>query len=303
MKLLFKVPRLEFTDINTNLYTEKNIRLLVARLDKLHPVVSGNKLFKLHFFLEEALQTIHKTILTFGGAYSNHLCATAYACKMAGIKSIGLVRGERPAVLSHTLKECIAYGMKLEFLSRADYDIKEQAGFINNLYGKYGECLIIPEGAYHPLGAKGASLIMDGLTELKPTHVCTAIGTATTLAGLLQNRHNKEMLIAVPVLKNMTDIEQRISFLNGTAIVNDLVLFDEYHFGGYAKKTQQLIGFMNHLYEKNNLPTDFVYTAKMMYGVLDKIKQDYFADGSIIICLHTGGLQGNASLPVGTLVF
>ena len=303
MKMLFEVPALEFTDINTSLYTGKNIQLVVARLDKLHPIISGNKLFKLHFFLEQALASTHKTILTFGGAWSNHLVATAYACKQVRLQCIGLVRGERPAVLSGTLKACELYGMELKFVSRNDYSNKETAHFQHELFSTFGECLVVPEGGYHPLGAKGASLIMDELNGLNATHICTATGTATTLAGLLQNRPHNETVIGIPVLKNMTDIYQRISFLNGQENIHDLVLFDEYHFGGYAKYTASLIHFMNEIYKENQLPTDFVYTAKVMYAIVDKIRAGYFADGSRIVCLHTGGLQGNASLPEGTLVF
>ncbi|MEO7523278.1 MAG: pyridoxal-phosphate dependent enzyme [Ferruginibacter sp.] len=303
MEMLFKAPGLEFTDINTIPYTAKNIKLIVARLDMVHPVISGNKLFKLHYFLEEAVQSSHKTILTFGGAYSNHLAATAFACKLAGLKSIGVVRGERPGELSPTLIACANDGMLVKFVSRNVYAQKDQLQFQNELKSEFGDCLIIPEGGYHPIGAKGASLIMDKLHFLNATHICLAAGTATTLAGLVQNRQNEEIIVAVPVLKNMNDIEQRISFLTTNAKASKLVIFNDYHFGGYAKCTSALIGFMNELYEQNNLPTDFVYTAKMMYAIIDKIKTGYFEDGSFIVCLHTGGLQGNASLPAGTLVF
>lgn len=303
MKLLFEVPGLEFTSINTNLYTSKNIRLLVARLDRIHPVVSGNKLFKLHFFLEKASQTAHKTILTFGGAWSNHLLATAYACKLSGLNCIGLVRGDATGTLSYTLKEAASYGMKLKFIERTQYKEKDSDIFQKQIIDGFGDCIVIPEGGYHPLGAKGASLIMDRVRFERPTHICTAIGTATTFAGLIANRICNENIIGVPVLKNMHDIEERIVFLNKNNDPSAFTLFDEYHFGGYAKKTEELLHFMNSLYEQHHLPTDFVYTAKMMYAVTDKIKQDYFDDGSTIICLHTGGLQGNSSLPAGTLVF
>ncbi len=301
--MLFEVPKLEFTEIDTAPLTSKKLRLLVARLDKIHPVISGNKLFKLHYFLEKALQLGYKNILTFGGAWSNHLVATAYSCQLLGLNSIGIVRGEITDPLSHTLKECESYGMGLRFISRNDYKKKEQIHLQKELYDIPEHCFVIPEGGYDPIGANGASLIMDLLTEPAATHICTATGTATTLAGLMQNRSNNEMIIAIPVLKNMTDIAERISFLNQRNSTEGLAIFDEYHFGGYAKKTNKLIDFMNELYAKYTLPTDFVYTAKMMYAVTDKIKQGYFAGGSTIICLHTGGLQGNASLSTGTLVF
>ena len=303
MKMLFSTLPLEFSAIDTSFYTTRNITLLVARLDRIHPVVSGNKLYKLHYFMEDALASGYQKVVTFGGAYSNHLVATAYACKVSGLQSVGIVRGERPALLSHTLMACESYGMQLQFISREAYKQKEHNNFKNEMRTTDSRDILIPEGGYHPHGAKGAALIMDQLNDVHATHVCTAIGTATTIAGLLKNRKNNETVIGVPVLKNMTGIPERISFLNNEQISNDVTLFDDYHFGGYAKKTTELINFMNAFYQQHNLPTDFVYTAKMMYAVIDKIKSGYFPEGSIIVCLHTGGLQGNASFPPGTLVF
>ncbi len=301
--MLFDTHKVEFTDINTTLYTSRKIRLRVARLDKIHEVISGNKLYKLHFFLDLACQSVHRTILSFGGAWSNHLLATSYACKMTGLKSIGIVRGELPGNLSATLKGCMANGMQLEFVSREVYRNRETVLPDSILKDQFGECLIVPEGGFHSLGAKGASLIMDDLSSLSATHICTAVGTATTLAGLLQNCPNHETIIAVPVLKNMTDLQERISWLNKKTESNEPVIFDGYHFGGYAKKTKTLVAFMNEFYETQHLPTDFIYTGKMMYAVIDKIRSGYFPENSNIICLHTGGLQGNVSLPAGTLVF
>ena len=301
--MLFEEPDLEFNVLNDSLFTEKKVSVIMARLDKIHPIVSGNKLFKLHYFLEESIRHNQKTILSFGGAYSNHLVATAYACKLAGIACIGIVRAERPATVSHTLKLCETYGMQLHFISREAYYSKDSLPFIEQLTNQFGEFTLIPEGGYHPLGAAGAALIMDRISGAKATHVCTAVGTATTLAGLLKNRINNETVIAVPVIKNMNDIAERLLYLGNTKELNNPVIFDNYHFGGYAKRTTGLISFMNDFFLKHAVPTDFVYTAKMMYAVIDKINAGYFAEGSTVICLHTGGLQGNASLPPGTLVF
>ncbi len=303
MKLLFEEVPLEITELNNISFTERKIRLSVARLDRIHPVISGNKIFKLHYFLEQALQSPHKTILTFGGAYSNHLAATSFSCQLLGLKSIGIVRGERPPLLSPTLEQCEANGMQLEFISRADYKNKERSFLMEELYNEYGDCLVVAEGGYHPLGAKGASLIMDRIQPFGATHICTAVGTATTLAGLLLNSRNNETIIGIPVLKQLNGINERISFLGGSEKIKHLNIFDEYHFGGYAKKNNQLIEFMNDIYTRYQLPTDFVYTGKMLYAVFDKILQGFFREGSHIICLHTGGLQGNDSLPRGTLVF
>ncbi len=289
--------------LQNELFWQKNVSVSVLRLDKIHPVVSGNKLFKLHFFLQEALLSNHRTILTFGGAYSNHLSATAFACKAYGLKSIGIVRGEMPAHLSATLQHCIDNGMQLNFISRELYASKEQEYFISELKEKFGASIIIPEGGYHPLGAKGAALIWDLIKENNYTHVCTATGTATTVAGLLQGSGN-QTIISVPVLKGMTDIEDRINWLcDGNFKKEQLLIFDNYHFDGYAKKTPELINFMNNLWLQHHLPSDFIYTAKLFFAIWDKVENNYFNKESKILCLHTGGLQGNISLPKGTLLF
>jgi 1-aminocyclopropane-1-carboxylate deaminase/D-cysteine desulfhydrase-like pyridoxal-dependent ACC family enzyme len=253
--------------------------------------------------LQEAQQSNHKTILTFGGAYSNHLVATAFACQAYGLKSIGIVRGERPATISETLQHCYNYGMQLKFISRDEYDKKEEQYFINDLLTEFGASVIVPEGGYHPSGAKGAALIGELIKENNYSHICSATGTATTVAGLLLTKGDQK-IIGVPVLKGMTDIEERIRFLCSNNYKNKrLEIFNNYHFGGYAKKTPELIQFMNYLWQQHHLPTDFVYTAKLFFAVYDKIKNNHFAEGSNILCLHTGGLQGNNSLPSGTLLF
>ncbi|WP_462253759.1 1-aminocyclopropane-1-carboxylate deaminase/D-cysteine desulfhydrase [Ferruginibacter sp.] len=289
--------------LNDELFQQKKVSVSVLRLDKIHPVVSGNKLFKLHYFLQQAISSAHKTIVTFGGAYSNHLVATAFACQAPGLKSIGIVRGEKPAQLSATLQQCSNYGMQLKFISREAYSKKEEDDFLSALKNEYGECIIIPEGGYHALGAKGAALIYDLIKDNSYTHICTATGTATTLAGLLLNDSGKK-IISVPVLKGMNDTEKRINFLLGNNFKTDMLqIFNEYHFGGYAKKTEVLTEFMNCLWQQHQLPTDFVYTAKLFFAVFDKIKSNYFEEHSNILCLHTGGLQGNSSLPAGTLLF
>ena len=290
--------------LQDELFCSKNLTVDVVRLDMIHPIVSGNKLFKLHYFLQEALQSIHKTIITFGGAYSNHLVATAFACQAYGLKSIGIVRGEMPEQLSATLQHCTNYGMQLKFISRVDYAKKENAYFLNDLITEFGQAIIIPEGGYHPTGAKGAALIGELIKENNYSHICTASGTATTTAGLLLAASANQTIISVPVLKGMTDTEERLDFLcRNNYKKEQLEIFNNYHFGGYAKKTPELITFMNYLWQQHRLPTDFVYTAKLFFAIYDQIKNDYFTPESKILCLHTGGLQGNNSLPAGTLLF
>ena len=303
MKILFEENELTFDELTGTLFTEKKVSVSIARLDKIHPEVSGNKLFKLHYFLQQAIHQKNKPVLTFGGAYSNHLAAVSYACGMIGLRSIAMVRGERQVILSHTLKQCELNGMELNFISRAAYSGKDSLHFKEELKQQFGDCMIIPEGGYHPLGADGASLIMDKLVHRNATHTCTAIGTATTIAGLVKNNPGNTTIIGIPVLKDMHDLQDRISYLcEGTGFKNPEI-FDNFHFGGYAKKTKGLIHFMNDFFSEYGIPTDFVYTAKMMYAVMDKIRAGYFPEGSNIICLHTGGLQGNDSLEKSALLF
>ncbi len=302
-QMLFNILHTPVDILKAGAYTENKVQVSVLRLDKIHPAVSGNKIFKLHYFLKEAMASQYKSIITFGGAYSNHLAATAYACKITGIKCTGIVRGEQPKLLSHTLQFCMNNGMQLQFISRQQYAEKEDSSFIQTLKNNYGECTIIPEGGYGTEGANGAVLIHQLIKPEAYTHICTAAGTATTAAGILMGATN-ETVVCVPVLKGMEDIEQRISVCTNNCFnKNQLQVFDEYHFGGYAKKTPELISFMNELWRQHQLPTDFVYTAKMMYAITDKIKQGYFAPGSNVLCLHTGGLQGNLSLPKNSLTY
>jgi 1-aminocyclopropane-1-carboxylate deaminase len=296
--MYLSVSNVTIDKLNNKFLTEKGVELSLLRLDKIHEEVSGNKLFKLHYYVERCLQTTHKKILTFGGAYSNHLAATAFLCKEKDITCTGIVRGEQPKVLSHTLRRCQELGMQLNFISRKEYteDLNE-----TNIYKIHGICTIIPEGGYDKEGAKGASLIMDIVSKENFTHVCTCVGTATTLAGLIMNNIATKEIIAIPAIKNMTDIDERVKFLTNTNF--DFTIWGDYHFGGYAKYNDSLIQFMNDFYDEYKIPTDFVYTAKMMYGIIDKINSNYFERDSKILCLHTGGLQGNKSLKEGLLNF
>jgi 1-aminocyclopropane-1-carboxylate deaminase len=297
--LFLPTNTISFDKLESDFLSEKGVFVTVLRLDKIHEEVSGNKLYKLHYFLEACLQTTHKTMLTFGGAFSNHLIATAFLCKEKGIRSIGIVRGEEPTKLSHTLLRCKALGMHLHFISRNDYKNIDDTDSLKNTFGN---CVIVPEGGYGIDGARGAALIMDIIKKENASHICTCVGTATTLAGLLLNNSSAQ-IIAVPVIKNMIDIHERIQQLTGSTYEDNLVVFGDYHFGGYAKYNDELLQFMNNFYNDYNIPTDFVYTAKMMYAIFDKIENGYFKKGSKIICLHTGGLQGNKSLAKDNLIF
>jgi 1-aminocyclopropane-1-carboxylate deaminase/D-cysteine desulfhydrase-like pyridoxal-dependent ACC family enzyme len=294
--------------IKSDLFFEKEIEVIVARLDLIHPLISGNKIFKLHYFIEDAKRKNKKTIVTQGGAFSNHLVATANYCHSNGLKSIGLVRGELAEKASHTISACEEAKMDIFFVDRGAYPEINEHNFTayipNHLNDQLDQYYFIPEGGFDELGAAGASIIFEKISKATPpTHIITAIGTATTIAGLIKNCHTNIEIIGIPVLKGMKDIENRLAKLLPYQAYKSPALFYDYHFGGYAKNNHLLLDFMNEFYKEFHIPTDFVYTGKMMFGTIDLIKKNHFPPGSRIICLHTGGLQGNLSLPNNTLVF
>lgn len=272
----------------------------VLRLDLLHPVVSGNKWFKLKGHIGAAKDKT--TLLTFGGAYSNHLVATAAAASMNGLKSIGIVRGEAPQTLSHTLLAAKEYGMDLRFVSREDYRNKKIPGAVyeNNDADKIH---LINEGGYGPLGMQGAMDILLENDTSSYTHVIAAVGTGTTLAGLVSASLPHQKVIGIPVLKKAYSLQDEIQNLLPQAKHKGFELFWDYHFGGYAKYNDALFRFMNNFYKQTAIPTDFVYTGKAFFATLDLIGNKHFSPGSKILLVHTGGLQGNASLKKGELIF
>lgn len=266
--------------------TEKKCRAAVLRLDKIHPVLSGNKWFKLKYYLEDAAKVGAETLLTFGGAYSNHIIATACAAKAAGFSAIGVIRGERPQPLSPTLKAAKSYGMELIYISRSAFKMKEQAEEVQERIRTLTNYYLIPEGGSGELGIKGCREILPMADNYDTySHILCAYGTGTMAAGLLRSVAPHQRIIAIPVLKGMDSP------------------VGEYHFGGYAKKTPELLAFMSDLYERTGIPTDFVYTGKLMYAFIDLLRNNFFERDSNILLIHSGGLQGNDSLPKGTLHF
>ena len=300
------LPGIEFREpkivqLKDELFEKNNVEVFILRLDEIHPVISGNKLFKLIYFLKEARETVHKKIITFGGAFSNHLAATAFASEQMNLQTIGIVRRERPKTISHTLHYCLEHGMQMEFVSRSLYK-NIDAEFLQYLKDQYDEHILIPEGGFSVKGKQGASLINDYFVDKHFTHVCLPVGTATTFAGIVDAKTEQVEIMGFGVLKNLDDIAKRFGELKVDPS-KKYSFIGEYHFGGYAKKTNELFSFMNWFYSKHSIPLDFVYTAKMMFGIYDLIKKKFFKKGSKILCIHTGGLQGNESLKKGELIF
>jgi 1-aminocyclopropane-1-carboxylate deaminase len=289
------------TPVNWPELTAGNIGLDVLRLDKLHPVISGNKWFKLNRHLQTALLSPGSPLLTFGGAWSNHLIATAYAAKLAHLSSIGIVRGERPATLSYTLEAAEACGMHLEFVSRETYAGKDRTAFLGQLADRYPGVYIIPEGGGGPAGIRGSEDILSGFETTAYTHILCAIGTGTTFLGLARAAAPGQQVIGVPVLKGLDQLDT--TGLLTTEQGSRSRLLAGYHFGGYARHPQPLLDFMNLFYQQTGIPSDIVYTGKLFYAVRDCLSQHLFPPASRLLVIHSGGLQGNRSLPPGKLNF
>jgi 1-aminocyclopropane-1-carboxylate deaminase len=276
---------------------QDNITTHVLRLDRLHPVISGNKWFKLKNYLQQAHRSAANPIITFGGAWSNHLIATAFAAREARLDAIGIVRGEKPRVLSTTLSAALQYGMQLEFISRRDYAEKSSAHFLLQLSLRYPGAYIIPEGGAGPPGIRGSEDILRITDTSRYTHILCAIGTGTMFQGLIRASLPGQSVVGVPVLKGIDplilspDQSERAQVLNG------------YHFGGYARHPPELIDFMNEFYRETTIPSDIVYTGRLFYALRDSIRRNFFPVSSRILVIHSGGLQGNGSLKPGLLEF
>lgn len=293
------LPGLSLNDITVDdisAFFKSKAEVYVLRLDKISPVISGNKWFKLRYYIDEAKAMHKKGILTFGGAWSNHIIATAAACYDADLRSVGIIRGEEPKKLSPTLMQARSFGMQLEFTSRSAYQRKEIPGNFGN------DFVIVNEGGYGELGAKGASTILDHCENFYSYYVC-AIGTGTMLAGIINRLSPAQQAIGISVLKNNTDLHRMVQALvNGPANDRWQIIHD-YSFGGYARHDPALLAFMNVFYRQTGIPSDFVYTGKLFFAISDLLEKNYFPEASKILLIHSGGLQGNASLPPGTLMF
>ena len=284
--------------VDLSVFEQKNIWVQVLRLDKTHPLVSGNKWYKLKEYLQDAEKQNKRTIITFGGAYSNHIHATAAICQAYGFRSVGIIRGEQPSVLSPTLTDAKAWNMELHFVSRTYYKAKHIPDI---LLHKYPDHYIINEGGYGEEGMKGATDILTIPNKNAYSHIIAAVGTGTTLAGIISAKEPWQKAIGISVMKNNFDLEKAIQQLTGKD--EAATLLHDYHFGGYAKYTAELVVFMNDWYRQTHIPSDFVYTGKLFFAVNQLIQKNYFTPGSRLLIVHSGGLQGNRSLPKGTLIF
>ncbi|MDX5480929.1 MAG: pyridoxal-phosphate dependent enzyme [Hymenobacteraceae bacterium] len=278
------------------LLQEQGLELWVKREDLLHPEISGNKWRKLKYNLQEAERQGKRTLLTFGGAYSNHIAATAAAGKEFAFKTIGVIRGEEHRPLNPTLSFASSCGMKLHYISREQYKQKNNLVFLPGLAQEYSHPYILPEGGTNALAVKGCAEIVQDI-HMEYDYICCAAGTGGTIAGVIAGLQGKRQVLGFPALKGgsflQREIEQLVLGYSGQRYSNWQLVTD-YHFGGYAKVKPELLEFMKWFQEQHQVPLEPIYTGKMLYGLYDLVKQGYFTNGSRIVAVHTGGLQGNA---------
>jgi len=277
---------------------DKGLRLFIKREDLIHPSVSGNKWRKLKYNLEEAKKQGKSTILTFGGAYSNHIYATAAAAKEAGLQSIGVIRGEELAdkPLNPTLTFARDKGMELYFVERSAYRQKHDEAFVERLREQFGDFYLVPEGGTNKLAIKGSAEIVND--EVKKFDVIAlAVGTGGTISGIINAAAPNQQVIGISSLKGdflKIEVQHLLKDYCGKTFDNWQIATD-YHFGGYAKVTDKLLDFIKTFQARHQIPLDPIYTGKMMFGIHDIMQKGKFAKGTKILTIHTGGLQGARS--------
>lgn len=264
--------------------------VFIRREDLIHPYISGNKLRKLKYNLLQAKIENQETLLTFGGAFSNHIAATAFAGKEQGFKTIGIIRGdelENKVDANPTLKFAQECGMQFKFLTREDYRHKTELNFIDNLKQEFGAFYLVPEGGTNALAIKGCEEILSK-EDSQYDFICCSIGTGGTITGIINSILPHQKVLGFPALKGDFLKEEIRKFAQN----ENWELITDYHFGGYGKVSQELIAFINQFYLENQIPLDPIYTGKMVFGVMDLIAKNYFPENSKILLIHTGGIQG-----------
>ena len=266
------------------------VELYIKREDLLHPEVSGNKFRKLKYNIAEALASNASKVLTFGGAYSNHIAATAAACRIAGLEAIGVIRGEEiieKYLENPTLRKAAKDGMSFDFVTRADYRRKEEQAFIEELKVKFGDFYLVPEGGTNRLAIQGTREILTA-ADSDFDFVCTAVGTGGTIAGIIESAQPHQVVVGFPALKGEFLEKDICKFVTR----DNWKLIHAYTFGGYGKFTKELLAFIQHFKQTTGILLDPVYTGKMLYGIIEEIKKGSFPAGAKILAIHTGGLQG-----------
>lgn len=278
-------------EVKNQFILKKNtVDVFIKREDLIHPFVSGNKYRKLKYNLLKAKEEGYSTLLTFGGAFSNHIAAVAFAGKENNFKTVGIIRGDELGEKideNPTLKFAQENGMQFEFVSRTQYSDKQNPEFESQLKDKFGDFYLIPEGGTNELAVKGCEEILIP-EDAQFDYICCAVGTGGTISGISNAVLPHQKVLGFPALKGDFLKKEIRKFASN----ENWELIADYHFGGYGKVNLELIEFINNFYQDNNVPLDPVYTGKLVFGVLDLIEKNYFPDNSKILIIHTGGLQG-----------
>lgn len=275
--------------INDPLLDEKKITLFLKREDLIHPYIFGNKWYKLKYNLIKAGRQSKKTLLSFGGAYSNHIFAVAAAGSIFGFRTIGIIRGEEHFPLNPILTFAKNRGMLINYISRSDYRRRAENEFIDKLHNVYGDFYLLPEGGTNSLAVKGCAEIPPTI-NIRYDYLCAACGTGGTIAGLIIGINPGAKVLGFPVLKGagfLTDRIEELLSLSEIKYNGTYEMFRDYHFGGYAKSNHELISFINVFDSRNNFRPDHIYTAKMLFGIFDLIRKDYFNTDKTIIALNS----------------
>ena len=273
---------------------QHGVRVDIKRDDLLHPVVSGNKLYKLHYNLEAFVSGDYKTLVTFGGAYSNHLHALAYAGNELDVLTVGIIRGEQLLPLNPTLKDCVNWGMVLEPVSRDVYRQKERADEVKGILSNYDKPFLVPEGGGNALGVKGASLMLASVNQADYDFIVVASGTGATVAGIIYASVPSVEVIGVATLKGASWMAQEVRdhLLSLSCHKTNWRINCDYHFGGYGKKNAELDEFVCKIGNENGLLIESIYTGKALYALLDLVNKGEIENGSRVLFIHTGGMQG-----------
>lgn len=296
-KLFSSLLYIELQKIELGEYSA-DYKLYMYRIDLIHPEISGNKWFKMKYNIAEAMEKGYETVLTFGGAYSNHIHATAAAGKILGFKTIGIIRGESYSPLNPTLQSAADNGMKIHYLDRKTYRHRNKEVFIEDIKNQFPGAYILPEGGSNKFAVKGCSEIPDSI-HIPFDYICSAVGTGGTISGIISGLKGNENALGFSALKNGHFLNEEVNnFLINSAVQSykNWSIITDYHFGGYAKITRDLVEFITGFERVNDILLDYIYTAKMMFGIFDMIRTGFFRKGSTIIAVHTGGLQGNAGM-------
>ena len=277
-------------EIDLSLFSIEEGTLVIRREDLIHPIVSGNKFRKLKYNLLQAKKEDKTSLLTFGGAFSNHIAAVAYAGKISNFNTIGVIRGEELVSKikeNPTLSFAESCGMEFHFITRSKYRNKNEVNFLNELKQKFGDFYMVPEGGTNEFAVKGCEEIIS-TKDAEYDFICSSVGTGGTLAGIIRASKPTQKVIGFSALKG-TFLNSEIKKYTSR---ENFRITDDYCFGGYAKIDLQLIRFINEFKEKTGIPLDPVYTGKMMYGIIEMLKKKKFKEKSRILAIHTGGLQG-----------